>query len=108
MDRLKELREEKSLNQQGLAMKLNVSQSTVSYYETGERKPDLDALIQLADFFDVSMDYLTGRSNIKKPSLDDERNAQDTNFYHDYVKMSKRQKEQIAAFMQGLIVGETQ
>ena len=58
MERVKRLRELKRLNQHGLALKLNVSQSTISYYETGVRKPDLDFLIQPADYFDVSIDYL--------------------------------------------------
>jgi len=104
MERLKELREFKRLNQHGLALKLNVSQSTISYYETGERKPDLDFLIQLADYFDVSIDYLVGRSCIKKANLHDENNASDINFYHDYLRLTLNQKRHVSSFVQGLIV----
>ena len=47
MLRLKELREQRRLNQEGLALKLNVSQSTISAYEVGERAPDFDTLIAI-------------------------------------------------------------
>ena len=103
MERLKELREIKGLNQQGLALKMSVSQSTISYYETGERTPDLDFLIQLADYFDVSIDYLVGRSNIKKTNFHEEQNTSDINFYHDYLRLTKNQKRYVSSFLQGLL-----
>lgn len=65
-DRLKELREEKKLTRDSLADILNVSYSAVSKYETNVRFPDKGTLIQLADFFDVSVDYLLCRSNIRE------------------------------------------
>ena len=64
-ERLKDLREEKNLTRHLLANKLNVSYSTVSKYETNIRFPDKDTLVALADFFDVSLDYLLCRSDIK-------------------------------------------
>lgn len=65
MNRIAELRKEKHLTQIGLAMKLNISQYMVSAYETGRHQPTMDMLIELADFFNVSMDYLVGRSKIR-------------------------------------------
>ncbi len=44
-------------------MDLNMSQNTVSRYETGEREPGIAELIKLADYFNVSLDYLTGRTD---------------------------------------------
>jgi len=105
MNRLKELRESKGLNQQGLAIKLNMSQPSISYYETGERKPDLDTLIMISDYFNVSIDYLVGRSDIKKSRLQDERIASDINFYNDYLKLTPSQKEHVSIYMQGLLIG---
>jgi len=64
-ERLKDLREEKNLTRHLLANKLNVSYSTISKYETNIRFPDKGTLIALADFFDVSLDYLLCRSDIK-------------------------------------------
>jgi len=103
MKRLKELREARKLNQEGLAMKLHLSQSAVSYYETGERKPDLETLIQLSEYFDVSIDYLIGRSNIKNPALQDGQSAGDINFYNDYLRLTRSQKEHVSSFVQGLL-----
>lgn len=65
MDNLKKLREEKHMSQVQLAMRINASQSTVSFYETGERVPDANVLIELAQIFECSVDYLLGRSKIK-------------------------------------------
>lgn len=64
--RLKELREKRRLSQLALAMALNMNQNTISRYETGEREADYDTLIALADFFDVSIDYMLGRTNNPK------------------------------------------
>ena len=63
--RLKEIREEKGLSQRELAKLLNIDKSTVAKYETGERSPDADMIVQLADFFDVSTDFLLGRKEYK-------------------------------------------
>ena len=54
-----------NLNQVGLGLKLNVSQYMISAYETGRHQPTADMLIMIADYFDVSIDYLLGRSNIR-------------------------------------------
>ena len=103
MERIKELREAKGLNQHGLALKLNFSQSTISYYETGERKPDLDALVRLSDFFDVSVDYLIGKSNIQNLSAENEKDADSINFINMYAKLTPIQKKHVSAFVQGLL-----
>lgn len=61
--RLKELRKEKGLSQLKLAIELNTTQNTISRYETGDREPGIAELIKIADFFDVSLDYLLERTN---------------------------------------------
>jgi len=63
--RLKGLREEKNLNQEEVAKLLNISQRTYSYYENGRDIPIL-LLIKLADFYNVSIDYLLNRTNVRK------------------------------------------
>ena len=65
MNRIAELRKEMNLNQVGLALKLNVSQYMISAYETGRHQPTADMLTMIADYFNVSVDYLLGRSNIR-------------------------------------------
>ena len=56
--RLKELRESKGISQLKLAMDLSMNQNTISRYETGVREADYATLIKLADYFNVSIDYL--------------------------------------------------
>lgn len=63
---LKKLRKEKGISQLKLALDLNMSQNTISRYETGEREPGINELIKIADYFDVSIDYLVGRYNTKQ------------------------------------------
>lgn len=54
------------MSQEEFAAKIGVSRSTVGMYETGKREPDLETCEAIADFFNVDMDYLTGRSNIER------------------------------------------
>ena len=61
--RLKELRKKRKISQLKLALDLNMSQNSISRYETGEREADYETLIKVADYFDVSLDYLLGRSD---------------------------------------------
>ena len=64
--RLKELRKKKGISQLRLATDLNTTQNTISRYETGEREPGIDELIKIADYFNVSVDYLIGRTENPK------------------------------------------
>lgn len=67
--RLKEVRKSKNISQLRLAIDLNTSQNTISRYETGEREPGITELIKIADYFNISIDYLLERTdnpNIQK------------------------------------------
>lgn len=64
--RLKELRNQKGISQLKLALALNTNQNTISRYETGEREPGINELIKIADYFNVSIDYLLERTNNPK------------------------------------------
>lgn len=61
--RLKELRERKNLSQVRLAIELNLNQNSISRYENGEREADYKTLIAIADYFQISIDYLLGRTD---------------------------------------------
>ncbi|MBQ7098416.1 MAG: helix-turn-helix transcriptional regulator [Oscillospiraceae bacterium] len=63
MFRLKELRKRRRISQVALAMELNLNQNSISRYETEEREADYATLIALADYFNVSIDYLLGRTD---------------------------------------------
>ena len=66
MMRLRELRKQKNINQVNLAMDLETTQNTISRYETGEREADYATLIRIADYFNVSIDYLLERTDNPK------------------------------------------
>lgn len=61
-ERFKALRLEHELSQQALATQLGLSKSSVNMYERGEREPGLDTLESIADYFNVDMDYLLGKT----------------------------------------------
>ena len=64
---LREIRKRKGYSQLKVAMDLNISREALSYYETGKRSPDIDMLIKLSSYFNVSIDYLiTGKEFSKK------------------------------------------
>lgn len=65
--RIRELREDKDLTQAYMAKLLHVNQKTYSRYETGEHAIPLEQLCNIADFHNVSVDYLLDRTNIRKP-----------------------------------------
>jgi transcriptional regulator with XRE-family HTH domain len=73
-ERVKLLREEKQLSQIELAKLLHIANTTLSMYETGKREPDFETLQLLADFFNVTTDYLLGRTdyrNVREYPLSD-------------------------------------
>ena len=65
--RIRELREDKDLTQTYMARLLNVGQRTYSRYETGEHAIPLDLLCKVADFHNVSVDFLLDRTDEKMP-----------------------------------------
>ena len=64
-ERIREIREENFLTQQKIADLLNVGQRTYADYESGKTRIPVDSLLILAKFYNVSLDYITGASNIK-------------------------------------------
>jgi len=65
--RLRQLREERGLLQKDIANKFGITDSAIGHYERGDRTPDADTLSRFAEFFQVTTDYLLGRTGIRKP-----------------------------------------
>lgn len=63
---LKTIRKSKGVTQKQLAQAVGASERGIQSYEIGERKPAFDQLLALADYFDVSLDYLCGRSDVRE------------------------------------------
>ncbi|MBQ7132716.1 MAG: helix-turn-helix transcriptional regulator [Oscillospiraceae bacterium] len=67
--RLKDLREDMDLKQEDIAKIINTSQSYYAQYENGKRSIPFERIIKLADFYNVSIDYIAGRTNNKKGGI---------------------------------------
>ena len=104
-DRLKFLREENKLTQLELAQKFNITSQTISQYERGLRTPDFTLLDNLANYFEVSADYLLGRTDIRNyeentmaAHMDDrtgqlsEESQKKLNEYIDYLIFMEKEK----------------
>lgn len=97
-ERLKQLRLENNMLQKELAEKIGVARSSVTKYELGTGEPNLETLLKLCDIFDCSLDYLLGRSEIKKATnnfvvaVDPSKNItiDDLNNLIDYIEKLKK------------------
>ena len=62
---LKEIRKKKNLNQLKVATDLSISREAISYYENGQRSPNIEMLVTLSKYFKVSIDYLRSKNSIR-------------------------------------------
>lgn len=101
-ERLKKCRNKRKLTQEQLSSLLKFNRSTYAKYETGENQPDYDTLQKLADFFEVSTDYLLGRTDdpsSSKNDLPDELKDPEANiFFKDYLSAPKEKQEELKRF----------
>ena len=67
IERVKELRDDSDLNQTQVAQAIHVAQTTYSDYEKGKVRMPVECLSQLAKFYDVDMNYITGVSDTRRP-----------------------------------------
>lgn len=79
--RLAEMMEQTGTTQQELADYLGVSRVAISQYATGKREPDLAALVRIAEFFQVSLDYLAERTSDETPK---------SRVPHNYVEINEK------------------
>lgn len=114
---LKYLRNRKGLSQSELAKRLGMSKSTISMYEIGRRQPDLNTMEVIANFFNVDMNYLYGKSNEPEGYYYDEETARLAQEIYDNKdlgilmsasrKMSPEELKKLAALVQALVRRET-
>jgi transcriptional regulator with XRE-family HTH domain len=97
-DELKRLRKERGLTQVELAEKLNLSQSTIASWENGKRRPDLDLLPIIADFFGVSVDEIYGQ----EPHEQTPPQALDDALVDLLVNLPPAQVQRVKDFVQGM------
>lgn len=102
MKNLKLLRTKRNLSQQELANILHVSQQSIYKYENDITTPDLNTLIDMADYFHTSIDYLVGYSSIShkiEPVTETSLNEQELTVIHNFRKLSIKN----ASLMEALI-----
>ncbi len=103
MIRLRELREAKHINQQKLAVELSITQAAVSKYELGLSEPDITMLKNIANYFNVSVDYLIGFSDLPIQCTKSDIPTEELNLIKDYRRLNTIQKEKAQAYLQGLL-----
>ncbi|AOR24290.1 helix-turn-helix domain-containing protein [Clostridium taeniosporum] len=86
-ERLKELREEIELKQEEVAAKLNMGRSTYANYETGRAEPGISVLKDIASFYNVSIDFLCGYTNIREQYIKDKRKS---SYVNDCLKIYEK------------------
>lgn len=96
-DRIKKLRTEAGMTQEELASKINVGKSSISMYENNKIRPDDDLKQKLCDIFNVTLDYLMGRSILKTPEEriafhleDDELDPDDVALIQNLIESLKK------------------
>lgn len=102
-NRIRELREAMGMTQVRLSIELEVTQETISAYETGKHNVSIKNLLKMTRLFDACMDYIIGVSEIRKPVLPNKFSSDEIEILMMYRKMSESQKEKATAFMQGLL-----
>lgn len=99
---IKSLRREKNLTQVQLAQILNLDQTAVSKWENGKAIPDTQILIQLADFFDVSTDYLLEKSTLYYPdrirATDPSLNEEERHILNVYRKLNSINRMKVTSY----------
>ncbi|MCI1777706.1 MULTISPECIES: helix-turn-helix transcriptional regulator [Paenibacillus] len=119
-ERLRELRSRKKISQQELSDRLGFNRATYARYETGNTQPDFDTLKKLADFFEVSTDYLLGRtdkprSSIQSDGFDEKEqaefeafinNPEHGIFFKDYLDAPEERREEMRIIFKALMEKE--
>ena len=101
--RLKDLREERKISQQKLAIELNVSQASISKYEKGLAEPDIPMLCTIAEFFHVSVDYLIGRTSTRNNLSAIPMNDREQALLQHFNALTENQKEKVEMYILGLL-----
>lgn len=99
-ERLKYLRLDKQISQTELAKQFNIARSTLSQYESNQRTPSDEIKLKIADYFNVSLDYLLGKTNI--PSYESNKHEPTIALHSDYEydELPKEAKDEINNFIE--------
>lgn len=106
MENLKKLREKAGLSQQKLANQLELTQQSIHSYENGVYEPDIATLKRFAAYFNTSVDYLIGNTDIRRKieKVDKyELNAEEADIIRKYRSLSKKNRKSLQLILDSLI-----
>ena len=107
LDNLRKLRESRNITQVKLSTDLEVSQELISRYELGSSFPQPNMLIKLADYFNCSVDYLLGLTDISTPvkylTSNNKKDVEFSNLYNKYNLLSENDKKYFDLFLSFLV-----
>ncbi len=101
-NRIKELREEKSMTQVRLSIELGVTQETVSAYEIGRHYPSVKSLMRMVELFDASMDYIMGLSPVRLAIAEHGIPNDEARLLSIYRRLDETRKEKAHSYLQGM------
>lgn len=97
--RLKKLRENKNLSQYDLAHDLSISQSAIGNWESGKREPNFSMMQKIANYFNVSVDYLLGREDSPTFTIPDTLKDTQIAFTDGLQDLDEEELKQVADFV---------
>lgn len=101
-NRIKELREAAHMTQVRLSIELEVSQETVSAYESEKHYPSVASLLKLSEIFHASCDYILGLSDVRYPVKADSLSPEEEKLLAEWNCLDSRKKELLFAYLDGL------
>lgn len=101
--RIRDLREDSDLTQEALCKKLYMHKTTYTNYEQGKHTVPLDFAVTLADFYDVSLDYIAGRTNFKRDTGSLRISREQLDIAEKFDSLSERNKGRLEQFLEQLI-----
>ncbi|HEB2439614.1 MULTISPECIES: helix-turn-helix domain-containing protein [Bacillus cereus group] len=102
--RLHTLRKERKLRQEDMANQLGIARTTYAMYEQGNREPDYNTLIKLATFFEVSIDYLLGTTEMRQ--VTDIQDPELYQWFEDIINATPQKREELKKFWEFIIQRE--
>lgn len=102
-NRIRELREESNMTQVRLSIELEVSQETISAYESGKHYPSVASLIKLSEIFHTSCDYILGLSDCKLQSSEPSKSLDTELLLTKWNRLDSHAQKRVLAYMDGIL-----
>ena len=104
--RIRDLREDSDLTQEQLCQKLYMHKTTYTNYEQGKHTVPLDFAVLIANFYNVSLDYIAGRSNFRNDDIKSQLSKDEIELIQKFSQLSERNKGKVEQFLDNLFEQE--